>query len=222
MTVEPSSAAAERVHEGQTFYFCAVGCAERFEKDPKRYLSPSLKGQTPAKVAPSPHPAGRSLRETRPSVAAGAEVSGGRPRREPTPAGEREQTGAALRGQGGQVGLPAQAAGLSPSRRAAGAGDASAVSRRPRHRGDALRLLRRDHRGRPVGGRRSLRGRRQPRDGTRGRHRERPEPAQADRGRALERLRSEARRGGGTGSGRGRRRRRRCAGSCGAPSSPPR
>jgi YHS domain-containing protein/copper chaperone CopZ len=79
MTVEPSSAAAERVHEGQTFYFCAKGCAERFEKDPKTYLNPPLKGSSPAKVAPSPLPAGRALRETRPSVAAGAEASGGGP-----------------------------------------------------------------------------------------------------------------------------------------------
>ncbi|HSB35739.1 MAG TPA: heavy metal translocating P-type ATPase [Thermoanaerobaculia bacterium] len=59
MTVEPSSAAAERVHEGQTFYFCAKGCAERFEKDPKKYLSPPLKGSSPAKVAPSPRPSPR-------------------------------------------------------------------------------------------------------------------------------------------------------------------
>ena len=36
-------------------------------------------GSDPRKKAPSPLPAGRLLRETRPSVAAGAEVSGGRP-----------------------------------------------------------------------------------------------------------------------------------------------
>jgi Cu+-exporting ATPase len=38
MTVELSSAAAERLYEGKTFYFCARGCAEAFGKDPKKYL----------------------------------------------------------------------------------------------------------------------------------------------------------------------------------------
>jgi hypothetical protein len=42
----------------------------------------------PKKGRPSPRPAGRSLRETRPSVAAGAEVSGGRP---PNPPPRRER-----------------------------------------------------------------------------------------------------------------------------------
>jgi MFS family permease len=44
-------------------------------------LGRGLRGQESdgAKEIPSPHPAGRSLRETRPSVAAGAETSGGRP-----------------------------------------------------------------------------------------------------------------------------------------------
>jgi Cu+-exporting ATPase len=38
MTVELSSAAAERLYEGKTFYFCARGCAEAFGKNPKKYL----------------------------------------------------------------------------------------------------------------------------------------------------------------------------------------
>jgi YHS domain-containing protein len=75
MTVEPSSAAAKRVHDGETIYFCAEGCAEAFDRDPKKYLRQSaLKGNPPAEKPPSAHPVGRSLRETRPSIAAGAEV----------------------------------------------------------------------------------------------------------------------------------------------------
>jgi P-type Cu+ transporter len=66
MTVEPSSAAAEREYKGRTYYFCATGCADRFEKDPKKYLSPSPKGSPPARVAPSPPPSpgGRGSRQT--------------------------------------------------------------------------------------------------------------------------------------------------------------
>src|SRR5450759_133997 len=74
MTVEPSSAAGKRVHDSRTIYFCAKGCAEAFDKDPEKYLGPgALKAVSPAEAPPSPLPAGRSLRETRPSVAAGAE-----------------------------------------------------------------------------------------------------------------------------------------------------
>ncbi len=59
MTVELASAAAERVHEGQTFYFCAKGCAERFANDPKKYLSPRKPVSKGAPVAVSA-PAGGS------------------------------------------------------------------------------------------------------------------------------------------------------------------
>jgi len=66
MTVEPQSAAARRVYGGRTFYFCAKGCAEAFDRDPKRYLEgrprpmghaasktpPSLAGASPAKPQP--------------------------------------------------------------------------------------------------------------------------------------------------------------------------
>ena len=76
MTVDPKSAAAKRVYGGRTFYFCAKGCAEAFDGDPKKYLEGGPRGMPPRK-APSPPPAGRSLRETRsPSAsAAGATTS---------------------------------------------------------------------------------------------------------------------------------------------------
>lgn len=38
MTVEPASAAGHSQYQGQTYYFCAVGCQKRFEADPQRYL----------------------------------------------------------------------------------------------------------------------------------------------------------------------------------------
>src|SRR6266404_9337053 len=67
MTVEPSSAAAKRVHEGETIYFCAKGCAEAFDRDPKRYLGQETsKRVSSAGVTPSPlpSPGGRGGRQT--------------------------------------------------------------------------------------------------------------------------------------------------------------
>ncbi len=39
MTVEPAKAAAQSTYKGQTYYFCAVGCKQRFDREPERYLS---------------------------------------------------------------------------------------------------------------------------------------------------------------------------------------
>lgn len=41
MTVDPATARATATHEGQTYYFCAPGCARAFEKDPTSFLSPA-------------------------------------------------------------------------------------------------------------------------------------------------------------------------------------
>lgn len=38
MTVEPSQAAARREYGGRSYFFCAVGCAEAFARDPERYV----------------------------------------------------------------------------------------------------------------------------------------------------------------------------------------
>ena len=37
MSIDPSTAAATREHEGTTFYFCSPGCAQTFDSDPHRY-----------------------------------------------------------------------------------------------------------------------------------------------------------------------------------------
>jgi YHS domain-containing protein/uncharacterized membrane protein YraQ (UPF0718 family) len=38
MTVDPTKAAAHRVRDGRDFWFCNVGCAEQFDKDPERFV----------------------------------------------------------------------------------------------------------------------------------------------------------------------------------------
>lgn len=37
MEVQASTAAASVIHEGKTFYFCAVECKKEFEKDTAKY-----------------------------------------------------------------------------------------------------------------------------------------------------------------------------------------
>lgn len=38
MEVNMAKAAATSIHEGQTYYFCAVGCKKAFDADPAKYL----------------------------------------------------------------------------------------------------------------------------------------------------------------------------------------
>ena len=38
MEVKEEEAAATYEYKGRTYYFCAVGCKERFAQDPERYL----------------------------------------------------------------------------------------------------------------------------------------------------------------------------------------
>src|SRR5713101_5595398 len=49
MNVDPNKAAAKFEHAGRTYYFCAPGCAKRFQQTPEKYLSNSEK----ASVAPA-------------------------------------------------------------------------------------------------------------------------------------------------------------------------
>ena len=39
MTVEPAKAAAQSSHQGQTYYFCALGCKHKFDKEPEKYVA---------------------------------------------------------------------------------------------------------------------------------------------------------------------------------------
>lgn len=38
MAVQPETAAAAWEHAGAVYYFCSVGCMERFRDDPEHYL----------------------------------------------------------------------------------------------------------------------------------------------------------------------------------------
>jgi len=39
MEVDPKKAAAQSNYKGQMIYFCAVGCKQKFDADPEKYLS---------------------------------------------------------------------------------------------------------------------------------------------------------------------------------------
>ncbi|MBI3647607.1 MAG: YHS domain-containing protein [Actinobacteria bacterium] len=45
MEVEPATAAAAWEHEGTVYYFCSVGCMERFREDPDPFLSGDPSGR---------------------------------------------------------------------------------------------------------------------------------------------------------------------------------
>ncbi len=38
MEVDPKKAAATSQYQGETYYFCAPGCKEMFEKEPQKYV----------------------------------------------------------------------------------------------------------------------------------------------------------------------------------------
>lgn len=38
MEVDPATATATSEYQGKTYYFCAVGCKNRFDKDPQSYI----------------------------------------------------------------------------------------------------------------------------------------------------------------------------------------
>ena len=39
MTVDPPKAAAQSSFKGETYYFCAVGCKQQFDREPDKYLA---------------------------------------------------------------------------------------------------------------------------------------------------------------------------------------
>ncbi len=38
MTVDEKRAAGTSTYKGQTYYFCAKSCKEKFDKDPEKYI----------------------------------------------------------------------------------------------------------------------------------------------------------------------------------------
>src|SRR5258706_11753222 len=51
MTVEPNKAAAKVEHGGKAYYFCAPGCAKRFQQAPEKYLQHAKAQAGPSGVA---------------------------------------------------------------------------------------------------------------------------------------------------------------------------
>jgi YHS domain-containing protein len=41
MDVDPPRAAAQSSYQGQTYYFCAVGCKKKFDQEPQKYAGPA-------------------------------------------------------------------------------------------------------------------------------------------------------------------------------------
>src|ERR1700704_3616299 len=39
MTIAPEKAAGQVEHGGKTYYFCSKGCAERFSREPEKFLA---------------------------------------------------------------------------------------------------------------------------------------------------------------------------------------
>jgi Cu+-exporting ATPase len=41
MEIDPETAAGKSEYKGQTYYFCAPGCKQSFDKDPEKYVGAS-------------------------------------------------------------------------------------------------------------------------------------------------------------------------------------
>jgi len=72
MMVDPQKPAAKHEHNGKTYYFCSARCAERFQKEPEKFLAAPGKagmkhamGATPQAHAAPPSP-GKGVRYTCP------------------------------------------------------------------------------------------------------------------------------------------------------------
>jgi YHS domain-containing protein len=39
MDVDPKTAAGKSEYQGQTYYFCSVGCKKDFDKEPQKYVT---------------------------------------------------------------------------------------------------------------------------------------------------------------------------------------
>jgi YHS domain-containing protein len=45
MDVDPKTAAGKSEYQGQTYYFCSLGCKRDFDKDPEKYVGKSKSSQ---------------------------------------------------------------------------------------------------------------------------------------------------------------------------------
>lgn len=44
MEIDPATAAGTSEYEGQTYYFCSMGCKKSFDKEPEKYLAQGEQG----------------------------------------------------------------------------------------------------------------------------------------------------------------------------------
>src|SRR5271165_596774 len=59
MTVDPQKSAGKVAHGDHTYYFCSKRCAERFEKEPEKFLAaPGASGMESSSLASTHHPSG--------------------------------------------------------------------------------------------------------------------------------------------------------------------
>jgi len=61
MTVNPDTAAGSYQYRGQTYYFCAPSCLEKFRLDPERFLIKSPESMVPQLIAIGPRASGPDL-----------------------------------------------------------------------------------------------------------------------------------------------------------------
>src|SRR5438552_935300 len=54
MTVDPATARASWVHEGQTYYFCCPSCRDRLQADPQRWTAARAEQPPPAPTSTDP------------------------------------------------------------------------------------------------------------------------------------------------------------------------
>ncbi|MBI4841094.1 MAG: heavy metal translocating P-type ATPase [candidate division NC10 bacterium] len=73
MTIEEADAAATSRHDGQTIYFCAVSCKEKFDAAPEKYLNGGSRGEpAPVQIGPMAAPAPASTPAGSPPSMAGS------------------------------------------------------------------------------------------------------------------------------------------------------
>ncbi len=52
MDVDPDTAPAKSEHRGTTYYFCAEGCKQEFDADPRKFLNGAAPAAAPAAGPP--------------------------------------------------------------------------------------------------------------------------------------------------------------------------
>ncbi len=46
MDIDPKTAAGNSEYQGQTYYFCSLGCKKAFDKEPQKYITKADSGHS--------------------------------------------------------------------------------------------------------------------------------------------------------------------------------